>query len=126
MFSRFSEVCFLLHYEVYMCTGTFKFLQHTYIICKLDSQMSAGISCSLTQLSPAERHRTNSKGHQFITGLTHRDKQPLTLTFTPTGNYLGCLMSNVTRESNQFWQMFGICACYMTKNIKLMIRLVDS
>ncbi len=28
-------------------------------------------------------------GHQSVTGLTHRDKQPftLTLTFTPTGNF---------------------------------------
>ena len=32
------------------------------------------------------RWGTTWTSHQFITGLTCRDKQPSTLTFTPTGN----------------------------------------
>lgn len=43
------------------------------------SSLEAG-GWSLSKLTLGERW-----GHQFITGPTHRDKQPLSLTFTSTG-----------------------------------------
>ncbi len=38
------------------------------------------------QLSLGERQGTPWTGRQSIAGQTYRDRQPLTLTFTPTGN----------------------------------------
>ena len=41
---------------------------------------------SLSQLTLGERRGSPWTSRQVTAGLTHRDRQPLTLTFTPTGN----------------------------------------
>merc|ERR1712035_199013 len=43
---------------------------------------SLGAGWSLSQLTLGKRQGTPWTSHQFIAGLTHRDRQP----FTPTGN----------------------------------------
>lgn len=40
----------------------------------------------LSQLTLGEGRGAPWRGHKFITGLTHRDKHPFVLTFTPKGN----------------------------------------
>ena len=51
-----------------------------------------------------ERQGTPWTGHQTITGLTHRDRQPFTLTFTPTAN----LESPINLHVFGLWEEAGV------------------
>ncbi|MDF4321764.1 hypothetical protein P3377_24610, partial [Vibrio parahaemolyticus] len=59
---------------------------------------------SLSQLTLGERQGTPWTGHQTITGLTHRDRQPFTLTFTPTDN----LESPINLHVFGLWEEAGV------------------
>ena len=61
---------------------------HSDLISHLQPLIPLGVAGGLEPI-PADigrRRGTPWTGRQSIAGLTHRDRQPFTLTFTPTGN----------------------------------------